>query len=116
MNGIDLIAAERHRQLTEEGYSPEHDDEHIGGELALAAACYAAPVIICASPEDPRNPRKDPFPHGWKDKRPRFGVKLVPPNFYSRKLRIELLVKAGALIVAEIERLIRVEDADDHYP
>lgn len=35
------IAAERQRQVTEEGWTPEHDDKHTGGELAAAAANYA---------------------------------------------------------------------------
>jgi hypothetical protein len=35
------IARERERQLTAEGWSPEHDDEHANGELARAAAAYA---------------------------------------------------------------------------
>lgn len=39
---IERIAAERTRQIEREGYTPEHDDTHDGGELALAAACYAA--------------------------------------------------------------------------
>lgn len=38
-SGIDLIAAERQRQIEEEGWTPDHDDQHTNGELALAAAC-----------------------------------------------------------------------------
>lgn len=42
--GVDLIAAERKRQIEKEGWTLQHDrDEHTGGELALAACCYAAP-------------------------------------------------------------------------
>ena len=41
--GIRLIAAERQRQVDVEGWTPAHDDEHDEGELAIAAACYAAP-------------------------------------------------------------------------
>lgn len=33
---IELIAAERERQVHEEGWHPEHDDEYINGELAMA--------------------------------------------------------------------------------
>ncbi|MCM0757438.1 hypothetical protein M7775_02505, partial [Sporomusa sphaeroides DSM 2875] len=42
-SGIELIAAERQRQISQEGWTPEHDDQHANGELALAAACYAIP-------------------------------------------------------------------------
>ena len=36
------VIAERERHVTEEGWTPEHDDDHDKGELATAAACYAA--------------------------------------------------------------------------
>lgn len=42
--GADLIAAERRRQMTAEGWTPEHDDAHDGEALALAAATYATPA------------------------------------------------------------------------
>ena len=45
MNNLDAtntalakIIGERARQLTQEGYTPEHDDEHTEGQLALLAA------------------------------------------------------------------------------
>ncbi|HYG67166.1 MAG TPA: hypothetical protein VD838_05880 [Anaeromyxobacteraceae bacterium] len=40
--GVVAIAQERSRQLTEEGWTPEHDDLHENGELAAAAAAYVA--------------------------------------------------------------------------
>lgn len=43
MNGAELIAAERQRQIEREGWTPSHDDQHIHGELAAVAACYATP-------------------------------------------------------------------------
>ncbi len=41
MNAIEEIEAERQRQLEKEGWSHPHDDKHDGGELAMAAGCYA---------------------------------------------------------------------------
>lgn len=35
------VQAERRRQITAEGWTPEHDDEHADGQMARAAACYA---------------------------------------------------------------------------
>jgi hypothetical protein len=35
--GLSLIAAERQRQIEAEGWTSEHDDEHVNGEIALAA-------------------------------------------------------------------------------
>ncbi|HGM7247685.1 TPA: hypothetical protein ACKQE9_006505, partial [Pseudomonas aeruginosa] len=33
------VQAERRRQITAEGWTPEHDDEHADGQMARAAAC-----------------------------------------------------------------------------
>jgi hypothetical protein len=40
--GIELIAAERKRQIEAKGWTYEHDDAHEEGELIAAAVCYAA--------------------------------------------------------------------------
>ena len=39
--GIELIAAERQRQIEKEGFTAKNDDNWEAGELALAGACYA---------------------------------------------------------------------------
>ena len=50
--GVGLIAAERRRQVEEEGYSLEHDLDHMNGELAEAGAYYAWPGdVLMASGE-----------------------------------------------------------------
>jgi hypothetical protein len=41
MNGIERIAEERQRQIEVEGWTSEHDEQHIFGELSGAASCYA---------------------------------------------------------------------------
>ena len=38
---IELITEERARQISDEGWSEEHDHSHTDGALASAAACYA---------------------------------------------------------------------------
>jgi hypothetical protein len=89
---IHLVATERARQIGGEGYTPEHDDTHTAGELADAAAAYAAPWV---KPEGVRLPNAWPLdwdPSWWKP---------------SPDDRVRELVKAGALIMAEIERLLR---------
>jgi hypothetical protein len=80
---IEDIANERQRQIEAEGWTPEHDDQHSSGELADAAACYARGKQMSAV-----------WP--WDEKWWKPG-----PD------RRRQLVKAGALIVAEIERLDR---------
>jgi hypothetical protein len=89
---IRQIAAERARQVAGEGWSAEHDDEHIYGQLAMAAACYAAPQPIFVG--EPMKLRDAwPWEKRW-DKRAK----------HSPERR---LVIAGALIVAELERMSR---------
>lgn len=87
---IEMIVAERRRQIDREGWTHEHDDEHAHRELAEAAAVYAA----WAGDEHVGDP-----PVGWPWDRDSY--KPTPGN------PIRDLVKAGALIVAEIERLQR---------
>lgn len=86
------VKAERRRQISVEGWSPQHDDEHDTGEMALAAACYA----VSAAQPDEHN-RQIAFARYW-----RWGEKWWKP----RSPR-EDLIRAGALILAEIERLDR---------
>lgn len=102
---IDEIAAERRRQIEVEGWTPGHDDGHMLGELAGAAACYAsnaASAQEAASYFETRPPVKEP-PPGWP----------WLDEFWKPKDRRHDLIRAAALIVAEIERLDRAK-ASDH--
>lgn len=93
MNGAEQIAAERKRQVDEEGWTPEHDDQHIGKELAMAASCYAYPPGV--SKESKRPPNLWPWDPAW--------WKPDPDD------EVHNLVRAGALIAAEIDRLQRAQ-------
>lgn len=87
------VLIERERQREKEGWTPEHDDQHRKGELAAAAACYAG--FSDAYPNPGKAPYFWPFDAAW-----------WKPSDYRRDL-----VKAAALILAEIERLDRAEAA-----
>lgn len=76
---VDVLE-ERDRQKSVEGWSPEHDDQHIDHELSRAAASYAIGNIAYW-----------PWSLTW----------WKPAD------RRRNLVKAGALIIAEIERIDR---------
>ncbi|WP_314188815.1 hypothetical protein [Paracoccus yeei] len=83
------VFAERRRQISGEGWTLEHDDQHDDGELAAAGATYALSAANCIV-EQPFH-RTWPWQKAWwKPTEPRRD-----------------LVKAGALILAEIERLDR---------
>lgn len=91
--GVELIAKERQRQIEKEGWSADHDDTHAGGELAHAGAAYARAAAMQANGHAPRIPH-DLWPWGsewWK----------------ASEDPVRNLVKAGALIAAEIDRLRR---------
>lgn len=88
-SGVDLIAAERARQVGEEGRTSEHDATHTDGALAVAAAVYAMP-----------------YNNSWKAQMWPFPEPLrIGPRTWDGRIRD--LVKAGALIAAEIDRLQR---------
>lgn len=89
LNGAILIAKERVRQIIEEGWTAEHDQQHQNGEIALAAMIYACPPW-CRDQEL----IDDVWP--WDKK----WWKPTPDD------RITELKKAGALIAAEIDRLL----------
>jgi len=106
--GVRRIAAERQRQIEEEGWTAEHDDEHTLGEMADAAACYATIAAdicndICHGLSPTLGPPQQwPWNAGW---------------WKPSADRIRNLEKAGALIAAEIDRLERavprIEEAED---
>lgn len=85
MTGAELIAEERFRQIGSEGWDCFHDDTHDKGQIARAAACYALADVALK-----RKPRW-PWARSW----------------WKPKDRIRNLVRAGALIAAEIDRLQR---------
>ncbi|UDG74253.1 hypothetical protein H4P35_18735 [Achromobacter sp. 77] len=84
------VIAERQRQITAEGWTPGHDDlYHETGQLESAAGCYAM-FTLAYPPGDPVS--FCPWsPSLWK------------PSADPRRN----LIKAAALLLAEIERLDR---------
>ena len=99
---IDVLA-ERRRQITQEGWDAQHDDHNDSGELSRAAACYA---WFGSLPDEYREDVGSVFPvYGA------YGVlhALWPwaSDWWKPKDPRRDLVRAGALIVAEIERLDR---------
>ena len=111
MNGVERIASERARQMAAEGWSAEHDDLHDGSELAVAAACYALPERLYVQRQDASGVHfVDPWP--WElheDKRKTHGANFPNHIPTSGAERMRFLEKAGALIAAEIDRLLREE-------
>lgn len=88
--GIDLIAAERNRQVEDLGFTDLLDAGWTQCELASAAACYAAA-------HGERTYKDGMIPVDWP-----FSPKYWKPTPGDR---VRELVKAGALFMAENDRL-----------
>ena len=104
MNGAERISAERKRQIEIEGWSPDHDFatwHH--GQLVHAAVCYALTIPY----RDLRigTEQQKLFDRFWPWDRRHWKPK--PEN------RIRELEKAGALIAAEIDRILLAQDRRD---
>jgi len=94
--GVAAIAAERQRQIEVEGWTPEHDDQHDDDQFIHAAACYAAAASKARdkAPLIFEDTIRSMWPWDWK---------WWKPKDHRRNL-----VRAGALIAAEIDRLDRL--------
>ena len=99
MNGAERIAAERNRQIVEEGWDAEHDADHVGGSLSIAAACYAVAGLENVAVVRPGSVDAWPWVSKW-DKRMK----------HNRIRRLEI---AGALIAAEIDRFLCLEEGEE---
>jgi hypothetical protein len=107
--GVEAIQKERDRQVDQIRYTPARDDQYIDHALAWAAVSYASPF----RDEDPH-----PF-WPWHENVWRPGLaagdwERLPPDAHKwsqeqRDARIRELTKAGALIAAEIDRLMRIK-------
>ena len=94
MNGAELIAKERQRQISGEGWSPAHDAIHTEGQMAAAAMCYTEQVV---DDEIRAVGGSGEFVQQWWPWDEEWWKPSLDP--------IRNLVKAGALIAAEIDRL-----------
>lgn len=103
------IAAERQRQIDKEGWTPEHDDEHNFGQLALAGACYALSGGSQSDIQRDSLARMAYDAHG-SDTTVAFS-KMWPweLSWWKPKNRRSDLIRAAALIVAELERMDRAK-------
>jgi hypothetical protein len=97
------VIAERERQQAAEGWTPEHDDQHGCGELVHAACCYAKQAAERAWLLDHKGVeayRQDPLPSEWPDS--------WAEEWWKPKNPRRDLVRAAALLIAEIDRLDRI--------
>lgn len=96
MTGSELIKKERERQVTEEHWTPEDDATLVNGELVDGAVSY----LRVAELRECFNNYDVPLSWPWADE----WWKPTPDN------RMKELVKAGALIAAELDRMIAMKN------
>jgi hypothetical protein len=104
MNGTEMIAQERQRQITAEGWTPEHDRQHIRCELVQAARAYAFAALCRVRYTTPSEDLA--VPNDWP-------LKWSQEWWKPSDDPVRNLVKAGALIAAEIDRLQRRIKTED---
>lgn len=95
--GAELIAAERERQIHDKGYAPESDDQQTDGSLLIAGLLIGLDVagheMANVDPPDRDGP--------WPDQ---LLLKVRAKYAGDDVRRLEI---AGAMIAAEIDRLVR---------
>jgi hypothetical protein len=96
-DALAMIVNERLRQIAYEGYTSAHDDEHTEGQLALLASAYAL------------SSRGHSHRESGIYQVVRQGVKALEWDFKPTD-PISDLTRAGALILAELERRLRAEE------
>jgi hypothetical protein len=86
---VDLIAAERARQIEEIGYTPEHDTAHPGD-------CARAAIVYTRDHDRRTWDEVADKPYDWP---------WSPESYRPSSDRVRELTKAGALVAAEIDRI-----------
>lgn len=92
---VDEVAAERRRQIAKEGWDTYHDDAHNDASLAKAAACYALGTTSLTGLSGGNRWRRMIWPRSWAIR------------WWKPKTRRYDLIRAAAMLVAEVERLDR---------
>ena len=100
----DDVLAERQRQIDAEGWTEAHDDQHGDRSLALAGACYAKQYVGRAwifedSEFGEQSYQADGMPDDWPES--------WAEEWWKPKNPRRDLVRAAALLIAEIERMDR---------
>lgn len=100
----DDVLAERQRQIEADGWTEAHDDQHDDRSLALAGACYAKQYVgrawlLESFGDGEERYQADEMPDDWPDS--------WAEEWWKPKNPRRDLVRAAALLIAEIERLDR---------
>jgi hypothetical protein len=98
--GVQRISDERMRQILQEGFTAEHDDQHTGHEMVKAAVAYASIIEIV---ESGQHKVASTVPPLWPWDKEWWKPSTDP---------IRNLEKSAALLAAEIDRLLRLREKE----
>jgi hypothetical protein len=108
MISVQLITEERKRQIKDKGYDDKRDDEQDKGELVKAAQCYLEHVSLKSYVMN----FKDYYTNNLKLYKELYLPNNWPPDWsaesWNPESPIRDLVKAAALIAAEVDRRLRI--------
>lgn len=106
--GVVIIAQERQRQIEKEGWTAEHDDQSQNdGDLALAGASY---ILNYASRLRNHSDSLNNHLANWVNITWQWAWKWWKPTPDDP---VRQLAKAGALITAEIDRILRLRELNN---
>ncbi len=96
---LQLVLAERLEQVEQHGYTPDHDDHHGGGEIAMGAGAYLAAYIADGveglEAADALSAALEQWP--WRS------------DLFRPTGEVEMLTKATAMLLAELDRVLRLQ-------
>ena len=103
------VLAERQRQISAEGWTPQHDDEHTNGSLALVGACYAWASTLGPTFRETLSALDTSGVGGWRQAVTFRRLWKWDFRWWKPKNCRDDLIRAAALLIAEIERIDRAE-------
>jgi len=98
---------ERQRQIDEEGWTADHDDEHDVGDLAAVGALYAIESTGLLGEQAGHAVFDWLWPRHWDEHWWKPGDHEEEERPINNQEGLRCLEKAGALIAAEIDRRLR---------
>lgn len=105
--GLELIAKERARQVVEEGFDAAHDAKYKHLELVRAGVSYACVPVIRGEGREQNIPAE----------RVEEEIAIIPEEVWPWDVKWwkpgtdkQCLIKAGALIAAQLDKLIAEEE------
>ena len=109
---LELVKTERLKQINKHGYTHDHDDDYTDGSIADAAACYAANSNKLWEERKIYHKQFNYHKGGFEIKGTAIPLWKWNEVYFKKeeKSRKEQIITACALLMAEFERLERLDE------